>query len=192
MCGRHSVSRRRGVSLPRGAAGEAIRWHPACPFQGERVGAMVALIRDLVTDEPVGIHRTALDAVGNKLAHLGGKGRLVLGSKAHGAVKLTPDADVTHCLGIGEGIETTLSLRRLPEFGASPVWALLDAGNMSALPVLTGIETLFIATDHDPAGVRAANVVAARWAEAEREAYLITPTKAGADLNDIREARHVA
>jgi hypothetical protein len=43
-----------------------------------------------------------------------------LGPIVGGAIKLTADEDVTSGLGVGEGIETTLSLRHLPEWQGSP------------------------------------------------------------------------
>jgi putative DNA primase/helicase len=178
--------RSRGLSFPLEAI-DAIRWHPACPFGPNcRTGAMVALIRGVVSDHPIGIHRTALSPDGKKRVDLGGGGRLVMGSKAGGAIKITPDADVSTCLGVGEGIESTLSLRALPEFGLrTSVWALLDAGNLAALPPLPGIESLFIAVDHDPAGIRAARDVSAAWSQSGCEVHILTPTTAGADLNDL-------
>ena len=169
-----SYLRRRGLELPDEAAGEALRFHPACPFAGKRTPAMVALVRDVVTNEPKAIHRTALTLDGHKV-EVDGKDRLALGPIAGGAVKLTPDEDVTLALGIGEGIETTLSLRELPEFGASPVWALLSAGGVAAFPVLAGIECLWIAVDHDPAGERCRHACADRWRAAGREVYLVRP-----------------
>jgi hypothetical protein len=56
----------RGLSLPDGAAGEAVRFHPCCPFAGERVPAMVCLVRDVVTNQPKAIHRTAMTRDGRK------------------------------------------------------------------------------------------------------------------------------
>ncbi|MCJ2069400.1 toprim domain-containing protein [Methylobacterium sp. J-030] len=165
-------------------AGVVLRYHPRCPWGRGTVPAMVALVRDVVTDAPIGIHRTALDALGRKV-EVNGHDRLALGMVAGGAVKLTADADVTTCLGIGEGIETTLSLRSTPEFGSSPVWSLISASNVEAFPVLSGIECLWMAVDHDPAGLRAARACAARWQAAGRETFLIMPDAPGTDLNDI-------
>jgi len=178
---------RRGLILPDDAAGEAIRYHSACPFAGKRVPTMLALVRDVMTDAPKAIHRTVLSLDGRKV-EIDGKNRLALGPIAGGAVKLTPDADVTMAVGIGEGIETTLSLRLAPEFGPSPVWALLSAGGIEGFLVLAGIESLWIAVDHDPAGIRAARTCAGRWQAAGREVFLITPSAPDADLNDIAGA----
>jgi hypothetical protein len=92
---------------------------------------------------------------------------------------------VTLALGIGEGIESTLSLRLAVEFGSTPVWSLLSAGGVERLPALSGIEALWIAVDHDPAGLKAARACARRWRDAGAEAFLVTPAAAGADLNDL-------
>ncbi|MBQ0819823.1 hypothetical protein KBI52_06260 [Microvirga sp. HBU67558] len=61
-----SYLRRRGLDLPRAAAGEAIHFHPTCPFAGSSTAAMVCLVRDILTNEPKAIHRTALTAEGHK------------------------------------------------------------------------------------------------------------------------------
>jgi putative DNA primase/helicase len=62
------------------------------------------------------------------------------------------------------------------------------------MPVLAGspqrgtsaaIESLWIAVDHDRAGVAAARSAAARWRASGAEVFLVTPTAAGADLNDL-------
>jgi hypothetical protein len=175
---------RRGLNLPDEAACEAIRFHPACPFAGERTPAMVCLVRDVVTNEPKAVHRTALTRDGHK-AKINGKDRLALGPIAGGAIKLTPDEVVTLCLGIGEGIESALSLRNLPEFGCSPVWSLISAGGVETFPVLSGIESLWLAVDHDETGIRAARSTAQRWQGSGAEALLITPSAPRADLNDL-------
>jgi putative DNA primase/helicase len=182
----------RGVELPREAIGEAIRFHPHCPFRGTTAPVMICLVRDVVSDEPRAIHRTALSPEGRNVK-IGGADRLSLGPIRGGAIKLTPDQDVSLCLGIGEGIESTLSLRNRPEFGRSPVWSLISAGGIEKLPVLAGIESLWIAVDNDASGrgPQAARTCAERWRGAGREVFLVTPSAQGVDLNDIpADARH--
>jgi len=184
----------RGLILPEEAAGTAIRYDNAHPFAGQRTSAMVALVRDIRTNTRKAIHRTAISWSGNWKVH--GKDRLALGPIAGGAVKLTPDEDVTTCLGIGEGIESTLSLRLVPEFGPSPVWSLLTASGVAHFPVLSGIECLWIAVDHDEAGLRArpayssvlsnacdlAHFEPALWRiEPQRSARVSAPFKSSAD-----------
>lgn len=181
----------RGLALPPDAAGEAIRYHPRCPFgRGVVAECMVALVRDTVTDLPVGIHRTALSHDGRK-AEYGGLSRMTLGPIGGGAVKLTPDADVGLGLGIGEGIESTLSLRRLPGCESLAVWALLAANQVAALPVLPGVEGLWVAVDHDLVGAAAAGAARDRWQAAGVDVVTAKPTANGADLNDfVRSAAH--
>ncbi|MFM9857228.1 toprim domain-containing protein [Pseudoxanthobacter sp. M-2] len=174
---------RRGLTFPEGAAGKAIRWHAACPFGPHRCGAMLALVRHIETNEPIGLHRTAITADGMKRGDLGSGGRMMLGRAAGGVVKLTCDAEVTLALGIGEGIESTLSLQKLPEFGNTPVWAALSAGLLAGFPLLSGIESLWIAVDNEEAGRAAAQVTAERWRE--RDVRRVVPDQWGHDLNDI-------
>ena len=52
--------RSRGIEVP-DEAREVLRFHAECPFDGRTVPALVALVRDIVTDEPVAIHRTRAD-----------------------------------------------------------------------------------------------------------------------------------
>ena len=170
---------RRGLTLPEEAADVAIRFHESCRFGPDFLPAMIALVRDVKTNRPKAIHRTALTPDGRRTARRG------LGPVGGGAVKLTPDEDVTLCLGIGEGVETTLAMRSIPEFGASPIWSLLSSGQIAQFPVLPGIEALWIAVDHDDAGERAANECGDLWRAEGREVFFVRPNAAGDDLNDI-------
>jgi putative DNA primase/helicase len=174
----------RKLPLPDDTVGEAIRFHPACPFAGERTPAMVCLVRDVVTNEPKAIHRTALTQDGQK-REIRGLSRLSLGPVSGGAIKLTLDENVTTCLGVGEGVETTLKLHSMPEYGPSPIWSLISASGVKHLPVLAGIESLWIAVDNDPPGIGAARSTAHRWRASGAEVVLITPSAPGADLNDL-------
>jgi hypothetical protein len=178
--------RNRRLQIPENAVGTAIRYHPECSFAGKVTPAMVCLVRDIRTNDPKAIHRTALTRDGVK-AEIGGKERLALGPVGGGAIKLTPDEDVTLCLGIGEGVESVLSLRHLPEFGPSPVWSLISAGGVESFPVLPGIESLWIAVDHDAngRGQQASRAAGYRWQAAGAEVFLKTPSAPGADLNDL-------
>jgi hypothetical protein len=181
---RYLEHRRVWRMLPEGAAGRAIRFHPWCKFGLKRVPCMLGLVRNIRTDVPQAIHRTALDLAGHKVS-IGGLDRMSLGPVAGGAVKLTDDPDISICLGVGEGLESTLSVQSIPEFGASPVWSLLSAGGIAAFPVLAGIECLWIAVDHDEAGERAAATCAQRWTAAGQEVFRVRPKSSGDDLNDL-------
>lgn len=146
------------------------------PASGEHPAAMVARITDVVSNAPLSLHFTQLAPDGTKLGR-----RLLAGHrKAGGTIRLWPDECVTYSLGIAEGIETALSLAH----GHSPVWAAIDAGNLASFPVLTGIETLIIAADHDNAGMTAAAELGRRWADAGKVVKIVMPDTSGQDLND--------
>ena len=154
--------------------------HPLGDYTGP---ALVALVTDIETREAISLHQTWIRPDGTKPDDLPGPARLLLGGhrKAGGCIRLWPDEAVTHGLGVGEGIESCLSLAH----AITPVWSLIDAGNLSALPVLPGIEALTVAQDTDSAGRRAAQTVAERWAAAGAEVAIVAAADDGADLNDV-------
>jgi hypothetical protein len=155
-----------------------LRFHSSCPYGGDRYPSLVALMRDVQTNEPRAILRTALTKTGEKI------GRMALGPKTGAAIKLTADPDVTLGLAVGEGLETVLSAMRL---GFSPAWALGDAGNVRHFPVISGIECLTIIVDNDENGTgqRAALECSNRWTNAGREVFRIIPGRCGDDINDV-------
>src|SRR5208283_3251757 len=73
--------RTRDLALGDDIAGRVLRWHPGA-------GAMVALFRDIRTDEPRAVSRTYLDADGRKL------GRKFLGPVGGAAIKLDGEENV--------------------------------------------------------------------------------------------------
>jgi hypothetical protein len=166
----------RGLSLPDDIGGDVIRFHPALRYQGALVGGLVALFRDIRTNEPVAIHRVFLDAAGQKLE------RMMLGPVGTAAIKLDADEDVTLGLHVGEGIETCLAARLA---GFRPVWALGSAGAIGKFPILRGIETVSILGEVDAgANRRAALACARRWTRAGREVLVVDPL-VGGDMNDV-------
>jgi hypothetical protein len=159
--------RSRGLELKDDTAGNVLRWHPG-------IGAMVALFRNIETDEPQAISRTFLNQDGHKL------GRKFLGPVGSGAIKLDPDENVFAGLHIAEGIETGLAARQL---GLRPAWALGSCGAIAAFPILPGIEALTLLAENDAASAQSVEVCAARWHEARREVLINEPI-GGKDLND--------
>lgn len=153
--------------------------HPLGDYTGP---ALVALVSDIEAREPISLHFTWVRPDGTK-ADTPGPARLLLGGhrKAGGCIRLWPDEAVTHGLGVGEGIESCLSLAH----AITPVWSLLDAGNLAALPVLPGIEALTVAQDNDPAGRRAAQTVADRYTAAGCAVAIVASGADGEDLNDL-------
>ena len=152
--------------------GEVLRWHPG-------ILAMVALFRNIATNEPQAISRTFLDREGRKVE------RKFLGPTKAAAVKLDADTEVLAGLHIGEGVETCMAARML---GLKPAWALGSAGAIASFPVLSGIECLTILEEHDDASKRAVDACARRWHAAGREVIVNEPL-GGKDLNDSLRRR---
>lgn len=157
----------RGIPKSVGTFPHCLRWH-------EPKRMIVALMRDPVTDEPCGIHRTFLDVEGRKETR-----RLRNGNEAErgmlgraGVIKLSPNEEVTGGLGITEGLEKGLSLIAIEW---RPIWVCPSSGSIGRLPVLPGIEVLTIFSDGDAPGLRGANSCAQRWTEAGVNVYVRTP-----------------
>lgn len=163
-----------------------LRFHPSLAHKpsGLRGPALVALVTDVISGEPLTLHRTWIQANGEKAAF--DPPRLLLGGhrKMGGVVRLWPDEEVTLALGVAEGIESALSLAH----AFSPVWACIDAANLAKFQVLEGIESLVIAADHDLAGIDAANMCARRWTEAGKEVGIALPSLYKTDFNDLVRA----
>jgi hypothetical protein len=162
----------RGLELD-DRARDALRFHPALRFGAKVAPAMIALYRDLRTDQPKAIQRTFLGPEGEKLE------RWMLGPVAGAAVKLDPGDCVTYGLAIAEGVESALAARRL----FRPTWALGSAGAIRNFPVLPGLEALTIFADGEPTGREAAEACAARYTAAGVEVAILT-SAVGSDAND--------
>jgi putative DNA primase/helicase len=178
----------RGLELPDEAAFEAIRFHADCPVgRGERFPAMVCLVRNIITNEPKAIHRTALAKNGAAIKRNGKTFRLSLGPVAGGAIKLDPDEDVLHGLAIGEGVETCLSGRQM---GFRPVWSAVNTAGIATFPILPAIDGLRIFRENDPNGAsaNAVETCCRRWYAAGRDIIVVDPD-ASKDLNDELRGR---
>src|SRR3984957_5337542 len=163
---------------------DGVGWHPAVYFNepghalhGRKLGAIIAVMTNMITATPTGaISRTYIHE-GRKL----GKAK-TLGSPA-GIIRLSEDADVLEGLHIAEGLETALAGMSI---GLRPMWAAGSTALMAKFPVLSGVEALTVIVDHDAnaAGERAARELEARWLDAGREVRLLRSDDYG-DLNDI-------
>jgi hypothetical protein len=163
----------RRLDLGEDLAGDVLRWHP-------RTRAMLALFRDIRTDEPRAISRTFLDGEGRKLE------RKFLGPVGGAAIKFDADEDVLGGLHIGEGVETTMTARQVEYRRAA--WALGSRGAIATFPVLSGIECLTLLAEHDEASASAVEQCAARWHSAGKEVLINEPI-GGKDLNDALQRR---
>jgi hypothetical protein len=168
---------RRGLQISSELACNVVRFHDALHFDGHRVPGLVALFRDILTDEPAGIQRVFLQGNGERI------GRRMLGRARGAAIKLDADGEVCEGLHIGEGLETCMAARTL---GFKPVWAVGSAGAIGTFPVLPGIGALsiFLESDDQGANAHAARACAKRWLTASREVLAIMPLFSG-DMNDV-------
>lgn len=162
-------------------AGTVLRFHPRCPWGRKTTApAIVALMRDAKTGDPVAIHRTFLSPRGEKI------GRAMLGPAGGAAVMLDPSEAVTLGLAIGEGLETCLSARQL---GLRPVWCVGSAGGVGGFPVLNGIEALTILGEQGcKANERECAKVRQRWNAAGIQVDTLISTQHGVkDVNDFHK-----
>jgi hypothetical protein len=154
-----------------------LRFHPRCPFDGNKYPCLLALFRDVETDAVAGIHRIALTANAEKID------RKMLGAWSRPrAVKLRP---IGEKLLIGEGIETTMS-GSMKVHWSSALWACGSASAIAKLPLISGVAELAILVDRDGhgIGVSSARSCADRWYPACK-VTLLTPRQDETDFNDL-------
>jgi putative DNA primase/helicase len=160
---------------------DVVRFHPNCPMGTETVPAMVSMMRDVITGQSKGIHRTALaeDGSGKRTMPNGVPAKMMMGRAKGAAVMLSNSVPV---MGIAEGIETALSARKI--FGI-PVWACMSAPGIAGFPVIRGIAHLTIFADHDEAGLKAAKNCAWRYQKSGIDAEVRHPREPGDDWNSF-------
>jgi DNA polymerase len=169
---------------------EVLRFHPRCVF-GSRTykPCLIALMRDPVTDTPIGIHRIGLAQDSGTITKID---RMALGRI--GVVKLWPTNGGQ--LVVGEGIETTLaaatriSYRNAP---LTPAWSAVAKGGLRRLPVLSHVRELILLVDHDEngEGQRAAEQCRQIWKSAGRTTVPLIPKQKGWDFNDVVLGRKI-
>jgi DNA polymerase I-like protein with 3'-5' exonuclease and polymerase domains len=175
----------RGIDVEMLPADVPLRFHPRCSFgPGRRLPCLIALYRDVESDEPAGIHRIALTP---EVMAGGEVERRSLGRwPTPRAIKLWP---ATSVLYLGEGIETVLAAAtRLPyRDGAlmQPTWAAVSTGGISKFPVLPDVQELRLLLDHDVEGVACAGPCRERWEAAGRKVTRLRPPQPGYDFNDV-------
>jgi hypothetical protein len=164
---------------------DVLRFHPRCAFgPGVRRPCIIALMRDPVTDAPVGIHRIGLMEVNGKVDRIR---RMALGRL--GMVKLWPLNGSDHLVA-GEGIETVLAAAtRISYRGAplTPAWSAVARGGLACLPLLPNVARLIQLVDHDEngEGQRAAEQGRQVWLSAGRTVVPLIPKQQGWDFNDV-------
>jgi hypothetical protein len=158
---------------------ESLRFHPRCTFGTDVAPCILALMRDPVSDAPVGVHRIGLKMVDGKIDKLE---RRALGTM--GIVKLW---SATEVLTVGEGIETVLAAAtRLPyDVPLIPAWSAVSSNGLAKLPLIPGVRSLQLLVDNDLEGLSAAAKLEQRWQAAGREVTQILPDTPGTDFNDV-------
>jgi DNA polymerase len=166
-----------------------LRFHPACPFNGSRHPCLLALFRDVETNEGAGIHRIALTPDAQKID------RRMLGRWPRPrAIKLWPlvREGVFGPFYLGEGIETVLAAAtRLRDRGRLmwPAWAAGSSGSIAKFPVLAGLE-LVLLVDRDQSGEEAAAACSRNWKAAGQRVRRLRPQDPSLnDFNDLIRAK---
>jgi len=157
--------------------GDAIRFRPAgC--------TMAVAITDAETGALVGVQQTHLKRDGTPKRRPDGTRLKLTAGYGAGVVRLSADEDVTYGLAVAEGVETALAAP------FRPIWACLTANNLSAFPVLAGVECLTIFADNDASGTgqKVAFACAERWHAAGKEVEIRMLAEVGRDYADLREA----
>jgi hypothetical protein len=182
--GERYFTERRAIDITKlpPSIGDVLRFHPNCVFgPGARHPCVVALMRDPITDAPIGIHRIGLTPDAKKID------RRALGRM--GVVKLWP-LNGNSRLVIGEGIETTLAAAtRIPYRGTplTPAWSAVAKGGLGRLPVLSDVPRLVLLVDNDEngEGQKAAAHCKQVWCAAGRTVEPLIPKQSGWDFNDV-------
>jgi hypothetical protein len=166
----------RGLDLP--PAGHHLRYLPANPpkFTWPCMVGIITAFDDVERIQSLHFTRLQPDGLGKAPLRMQQRSYLKGFSKKGGVIRLCGDAEVTQTLGLGEGIETSLAVNTSFRRAGwdQPVWAALDAGNMGYLPVVPGIDTLFIYADRGQAGEKAADKLAQCWLAAGRDVFVST------------------
>jgi len=169
--------RHRGCLLP--PSDSHLRYLPP---NGHYPPSLCAAVTDATTGKPLSLHFTRLAPEGRGKAGTEQDKLLLKGHrKAGGVIRLWSNDSVATGLAIAESIETALASAH----AYTPVWAAIDAGNITGFKVLPGIECLTIYADHDDAGQIAAQTCSQRWANAGREVFIVTPKRPGTDVADL-------
>jgi putative DNA primase/helicase len=175
----HYLREHRGLELSGDIAGAVIRFHAGLKFDDRYVPGMVCLMRDIVTDEPCGIHRTFLDRrTGQKID------RKMLGVAKGAAIKLDAHSTISTKLTIGEGVETVLAARMM---GLVPVWSLASSGAVARFPVLKNLTEISILEENDARSRQDVETCGRRYFQAGTPVKVITPS-VGKDMNDVLRA----
>ncbi len=150
-------------------------WHP---YEKCQIPAIVAQIRNTLSDHYQGVHCIFLNKTGDGKADIE-RPKLSFGVLIGGAVRLAPADDR---LALCEGIESGLSYMQL---SGCPTWSTLGTAGMKPINVPSHIQNVVIAADNDPPGLVAARAAARQFRIRGLAAEITRPKQKGADWNDL-------
>lgn len=164
-----------------GCLPDGLRYHPACWHPtAQRLPALVAGISEISRSDIVAVHRTYLQASGDKATITPAKA--MLGPAAGCGVQVSRGAGP---LVIAEGIETALSLAEGLTDHAPHTVAALSTSGVSGLRLPDLPHDLIIAPDGDAAGEKAAETLANRASKLGWRVRILPAPGRGLDWNDV-------
>ena len=149
------------------AAEQALRFHRHCPFGDLSSPCLVAYVQDSLTNEPAGVHLTALCPDAIALGLPGSTGCKAIGSiDCYSVIKLGGAPRAFGELTIAASIEAALAAMM---FGFGSVWSVLSVQGIAEFPKprFHSIERLTVIVDSDEAVVASAKCKA-RWGNVVR------------------------
>jgi DNA polymerase family A/Toprim domain-containing protein/CHC2-type zinc finger protein len=159
---------------------DVLRFNPRCWLDGANRPCLIALFRDIETNERAGIHRTWLTADAQKIDR-----RMFGRWPRPRAIKLWPANDRLY---VGEGIETVLAAAT--RLRMQPAWALGSRVYLEKLPIISGVDELTILVDRDPHGEAAGKNCYRSWKAAGRRVRRLRTQDASLnDFNDLVRAK---
>lgn len=177
--------KQRGLDVP-DALWEQLRFDSFCLLKEGRFPTVLAPMRDVRSQEIVGVHKIALnrDAT-NALRTDGRKLKKSAGQVKGAAMMLSPPGEE---LVVCEGLETAIGIAMgdlVPL--RTPVWALSGASFLGTFGIVPGVSRLVIAADNDVSGVglEAARRCARRWVQAGITVDIVWSAKIGSDFADV-------
>jgi hypothetical protein len=151
------------------AAQHVLRFHPHCRSGDLDSPCLVAYVQDSLTNEPAGVHLTALNPDAIALGLPGSTRCKTIGSiDCYSVIKLGGDPHSFGELTIAASIEAALAAMM---FGFGSAWSVLSVQGIAEFPKprLHSIERLTVIVDSDEA-VEAAAKCKARWGNVVRVA----------------------
>ena len=167
-----------------------LRFHPAltywqpsddgsAPIRCGEHPAMLAAIQQ-PAGRCIALHQTFLTPDGHKADVPSVKKWTATSSKAGGAAIRLFEPDTR--LAITEGIETALAVHQANDW---PVWAAVSAWGLENVQIPGSVQSVLVAADNDPAGLKAAYALAERLTAQGLQVRVMYPSEAGRDWLDI-------